>query len=145
MLKSLLVYNRHFNQAYIKHMEAQKVLDERSISLLSHIINAQHIWNARMKGEDLPMKPWEVHELEDMERLNEVAYMESMRLMKAMSPVQEIDYSNTRGESYTNSLQDVMLHITNHGTYHRGQLAARLKEIGVDAIPSDYIKYKREQ
>lgn len=130
---------------YIAHLQEHNVVDERCISLSSHIINAQHIWNARIKGEGMPVKAWQTHSIEQLDPLNEAGFTESMRLMNTLSPVHEIDYGNTQGETFKNSIQDVMLHIANHGTYHRGQLAARLTEIGVPALPSDYIRYKREQ
>jgi uncharacterized damage-inducible protein DinB len=47
------------------------------------------------------------------------------------------------GDTYTNSVQEILFHIINHSTYHRGQIMAQLRESGLEAISTDYIFYKR--
>jgi uncharacterized damage-inducible protein DinB len=38
-------------------------------------------------------------------------------------------------------LHELMQHITNHGTYHRGNLTAMLRQMGHPGVPTDYIFY----
>lgn len=40
---------------------------------------------------------------------------------------------------------EVLRHVVNHGTYHRGQVAALLKLHGVDFPETDYISWKNER
>ena len=40
---------------------------------------------------------------------------------------------------------DVLRHVVNHGTYHRGQAAALLKLHGVDFAETDYISWKNRR
>ena len=40
---------------------------------------------------------------------------------------------------------EVLRHVVNHGTYHRGQVAALLKLHGVDYPETDYISWKNER
>lgn len=39
------------------------------------------------------------------------------------------------------SLSDLVHHVVNHGTYHRGNLTAMLRQAGYKGIPTDYIFY----
>ncbi len=52
-------------------------------------------------------------------------------------------YSNKR-ELFKQPVWQVVLHVFNHGTYHRGQLVNILRQLGVEKIPqTDYIVFSR--
>lgn len=58
---------------------------------------------------------------------------------------EKVPYKNSRGESFSQPLQDILLHLFNHGTYHRGQLVTLLRQAGVAKIPStDFIVFTRQ-
>ena len=53
-------------------------------------------------------------------------------------------YKNMKGEPYEQPVKDIILHLNNHGTYHRGQLVTMLRQAGVEKVPqTDYILYSR--
>jgi uncharacterized damage-inducible protein DinB len=56
-----------------------------------------------------------------------------------------VEYTNTKGEKFANTRQDILLHVVNHSTYHRGQIASALKHAGIDPPTTDYIFYKRSR
>jgi len=144
MLRSLLEYNIHSNDLYIHFIEKEGITEEKSHSLLSHIINAQLIWNARIKLGEVPVAVWQMHNVHELKHYNAVAYEESLDIMVDMHPTSIISYQNSKGQHFQNSAHDIMYHVVNHATYHRGQIAARLKDMGFQAPISDYIFYKRE-
>jgi uncharacterized damage-inducible protein DinB len=40
----------------------------------------------------------------------------------------------------------MLLHLFNHGTYHRGQLVTMLRELGIEKIPpTDFIVWSRRK
>jgi uncharacterized damage-inducible protein DinB len=39
----------------------------------------------------------------------------------------------------------VLRHVVNHATYHRGQVASKLKRLGVEPPATDFIFWVREQ
>jgi uncharacterized damage-inducible protein DinB len=40
----------------------------------------------------------------------------------------------------------MLLHVFNHGTYHRGQLVTMLRQLGIENIPAtDFIVWSREK
>ena len=46
------------------------------------------------------------------------------------SLARETQYRNTRGELFSLPLADLMLHVIDHETYHRGQLNTMIKRAG---------------
>jgi len=56
-----------------------------------------------------------------------------------------IAYKNFKGDSFENRVEDILTHVINHSTYHRGQIIAQLKG-QLPSLPStDYILFIREQ
>lgn len=43
------------------------------------------------------------------------------------------------------SFSEILRHVVNHGTYHRGNIAAMLRQQGYAGVPTDYIFYLAEQ
>lgn len=57
-----------------------------------------------------------------------------------------LPYKNIRGEHYTQPVAEIVLHLSNHGTYHRGQIVTMLRQLGVERIPqTDYILFTRQK
>lgn len=48
---------------------------------------------------------------------------------------------NFSGETWTYRLEDLLRHVVNHSTYHRGQAAFLLRQLGHKALPTDYLLY----
>lgn len=56
-----------------------------------------------------------------------------------------LPYKNTKGQHFLQPVSDIIMHLANHGTYHRGQITTILRQLGVDRIPqTDYIVYGRK-
>lgn len=55
-------------------------------------------------------------------------------------------YRNTKKEEFKQPVNEVLLHLFNHATYHRGQLVTILRQLGVDKIPqTDFVVYCRKK
>lgn len=55
-------------------------------------------------------------------------------------------YQNSKKEQFKQPVYEMLLHIFNHGTYHRGQLVTMLRQLGVDKIPqTDFIVFSRKK
>ena len=55
-----------------------------------------------------------------------------------------LDFKTMKGDAFSQPIRDILLHLSNHGTYHRGQLVTMLRQVGVEKIPqTDYILYSR--
>ena len=56
----------------------------------------------------------------------------------------ELPYRNMKGDAFIQPVKEIILHLSNHGTYHRGQLVTMLRQVGVEKVPAtDYILFAR--
>jgi uncharacterized damage-inducible protein DinB len=52
-----------------------------------------------------------------------------------------ITYENPPGTPWTYPLKEMVRHVVNHSTYHRGQVTALLRQLGHPPDPTDYLVY----
>ena len=55
------------------------------------------------------------------------------------------DYRTTRGTPTSNPLWQMLQHLANHGTYHRGQVTTMLRQLGTTPTATDLILFYRER
>lgn len=55
----------------------------------------------------------------------------------------ELVYNNYVGDPYKNNVEQIMIHLVNHSTHHRGQVALLLRQNGFEPINTDFITYDR--
>jgi uncharacterized damage-inducible protein DinB len=136
-------YHHHFNQKLIDQLqEHESALTEGTGALLSHLLNAHQIWNARIDGGDM-YGVHEVHELSQCALIDQHNYEKTLEIIPSIPLVRKIEYRNSRGEAFVNSVRDILFHIANHTTHHRGQIIANLRRAGIEPIVTDYIFYRR--
>lgn len=142
--KALFEYSYHFNQKLMEIFLAhQDATSDRSLQLLNHLVNAQHVWNSRIIDTPPKMGVWDLHLFEDLRKLDKENMEQSINIVEQTDLQNIIAYTNTKGDRYSNSVRDILFHIINHSTHHRAQISSDLKINGVEPIPMDYIFYKR--
>lgn len=144
-LKDTFEYNYHCNNQLIDLFENQKqLLPEKSILLLNHLMNAQEIWNNRILETKSAVGVWEIRPLDHLKKINEINHNLSLHILETIPLDRTIEYTNSKGIAFSNSVQDILFHVMNHSTYHRAQIASDLKANGIEPLNSDYIFYKRK-
>jgi uncharacterized damage-inducible protein DinB len=59
---------------------------------------------------------------------------------------EKLAYSNSRGEPFTQPLNQIVMHVFNHSAYHNGQVVTILRQLKIEKIPAtDFIVWTREQ
>ncbi|TRZ45730.1 DinB family protein [Robertkochia solimangrovi] len=143
LFTDIFEYHHHFNQkliaVFIAHVSD---ISDRSIPTLSHIINAHTIWNCRVQKMETPPLN-QLHSLEESAQLDLSNYNYTMQILDQYELEEIIHYSNSRGNSYENTIRDILFHVNNHTTHHRGQLISDLRLNGIEPFISDYIFWKR--
>jgi uncharacterized damage-inducible protein DinB len=56
-----------------------------------------------------------------------------------------IEYRNFKGEPFSSRLWPLVQHVANHGSYHRGQVAVFLRQLGVKPPTTDLVAFDRER
>jgi uncharacterized damage-inducible protein DinB len=113
--------------------------------LFSHVLNAQHIWAQRISGKKPLYSVWDIHLKEEFEDLS----LENFKLIREALSNHPLDkriiYHNTKGDQYENRVDEILFHLFNHSTYHRGQVVTLLKKAGFKPPVTDYIMLKRDR
>jgi uncharacterized damage-inducible protein DinB len=50
-------------------------------------------------------------------------------------------YQGFDGKTFHRTIGDALLHVANHGTYHRGQIATLLRQLGKTPVSTDFFRY----
>lgn len=142
--KNIFAYHRESNQKLIEQLiEVEAKLPDRTVPLFSHALNAQQIWNARITGGEA-IDVFTVHPLDECDAFDLDNYQETLRIIDNYPNDMVVSYSNFKGDVFQNSLKDILFHINNHFTHHRGQIISDIRQSGPAPIITDYIFYKRQ-
>ncbi|MBG50149.1 MAG: damage-inducible protein DinB [Pseudozobellia sp.] len=140
----LFDYNYFCNKKLIEYCDSLDTVPEKSIGLFSHVLNAHHIWNARLRQEKSLYTVFQVHEISNWSEIHYENQRASFDITSETENFEKrIDYENSEGRLFTNTIQDVLFHIINHSAHHRGQIAMDFRQNGIEPLVSDYIFYKR--
>jgi uncharacterized damage-inducible protein DinB len=137
-------YSQYANEEVIKCCATYPdAVSEKVLLLLSHVVNAHSIWIDRVVGVTPNVGVWQKHELSEIATMNASNAARTKELLQTIPIEKRIEYRNTKGDVYENSVGELFFHIINHSTYHRGQIITKLKEGGAIVPATDYIFYKR--
>lgn len=142
--RDLLKYNYEANLKFIAVFENDRV-SEYAIDLFMHILNAQHVWNHRINRVEPKFSVWFRHSSDQLKSLNLENFQESIEIVEKADPGSLVKYKNSQGTEFENTVEDILSHIVNHSTYHRGQIALIWRNEGKASINTDYILYQREK
>jgi uncharacterized damage-inducible protein DinB len=141
--KELFDYNLQSNQSFIAHLLSHADhLSLKIIELQSHIINAHQVWNSRLLNKP-SFGVWEIHPVTALQNLDKENYQHSIAIIEEIDLNQIFNYTNTKGQPFSNTVRDILFHVINHSTYHRAQIATECKQNGIQPLPSDFILFKR--
>jgi uncharacterized damage-inducible protein DinB len=117
-----------------------------TLALLVHVMAAERLWLSRWQGAS-PKSLLSVRDIPSLDAL--VTAWEPLRAeMRAFvlgvdDPNQDVIYYRTNGEEKRNVWWHLFLHVVNHGTEHRSQVALYLAMHGIDVGNLDLIEYLR--
>ena len=112
---------------------------------LGHILWGEWLWLGRW--QDRPStgrSPLECLDLGTLERRwvkIEREQLEFIERLTAADLERPISYENPPGTPWTYPLAHMLQHVVNHSTYHRGQVAAMLRQVGTAPPPTDYLVF----
>ena len=115
-------------------------------ALLRHIIGAEQLWLERFGGTSpkaLPEFPSTYAGADFLAEWRKVKAREKEYVggLDAAKLAGKLAYTNMKGENHTFPLADILTHVVNHGTYHRGQLSHLLRDLGRPGVSTDYVAW----
>jgi len=121
---------------------------DRAARLLPHVQEARRTWLDRVRGEAYdPPADWFPAWSDDATRRAMAAQDQAWeRLLSDLTETdlgREITYESSEGKSYASVLADILTHVFNHSTYHRGQVARIVDELGGARAVTDFIAMGR--
>jgi uncharacterized damage-inducible protein DinB len=143
----LFKYNNWATRLTAESIVGLKKKNEKSQELLSHIISAQKIWLNRILKRDIIINPWQKITSDNWIEQNTTVTSEWINLIEGFQEKDfdaRVEYKNTAGEKYTNTVKDIISHVINHSAYHRAQIALLVRQSGGEPAKTDYLVYQRE-
>lgn len=140
--KELFDYTHHFNQEVIRLLLAHPdQAPEKALSLINHTVNAHQIWLSRILKEK-PVGVYDMRPLQELAALDLSNYHKTEHVLDTLELSNTITYTNSKGETYSKIMRDILFHVVNHATYHRAQIVTACKQEGIKPLSSDYILFK---
>ncbi len=140
----LFKYNRWCNLQLVEHLKSLPHLESVMLRL-SHIVAAEEIWFERI--QTLGHEPLPLFEAQPPAKLTPRLKKSAQRWLDLVDQLDDfhkvISYKTTQGTPYQTPLDDILIHVANHGTYHRGQIATILRQEGHEPLATDYILFCR--
>jgi uncharacterized damage-inducible protein DinB len=110
---------------------------------MGHIIGAEFLWLARMRGRPSELPVWPDLTLEQCDaRIQQLS--DGLGEALTGSGTRLVAYTNSKGEPWTSTVEDILIHTIVHSAYHRGQIASDMRSAGLEPAYTDYIHAVRQ-
>lgn len=142
----LVRYNRGANRRVAEMLTELKGAEvKRPLELFSHLLRAERVWLGRTYATpDAALPLWETDPLgRCRERLEANARAFEQLVADGSADTEPVTYTTTQGTTYATPVRDILAHVLNHATHHRGQIALLVREAGHTPQPLDLTFYLR--
>jgi uncharacterized damage-inducible protein DinB len=138
-LRRLLQYDGWANRDTVESLQEHP--PERSLRWMAHILGAEYLWLARLEDESAPLAVWPDLGVDACrEKAAALARLWPEFLEAHRNSLDDtVSYTNSQGEAWTNTVEEILTHVTVHSAYHRGQIASDLRAAGMTPAYTDYI------
>ena len=122
--------------------------DHNVLGTLVHVYVADRLWLDRVEGN--PARFFDPEQDMHLEVLKNdwPALLEQWKqwgaLLNEESILRDISYKSAKGDAFVTPVWQIVLHVVNHGTHHRGQVSGFLRAMGRTPPPLDFTIFCRE-
>jgi uncharacterized damage-inducible protein DinB len=116
---------------------------------LSHMLGAEWLWLERFKGVS-PTKLFDEAEFADILAVRErwgvveVHRADWLGSLREDQVAEVVAYKTLKGDPFQNPLWQLVQHVANHATYHRGQVIVMLRQLGARVVTTDMVVWDRD-
>jgi uncharacterized damage-inducible protein DinB len=114
---------------------------------MAHILSAQHLWFERLGQQAHTLAVWPHFTRRECEaEAAKVAalWKDHLNTLEEADLQGSVTYKNTRGETWTSRVDDILMHVIMHSVYHRGQIASDMRAAGFTPAYTDFIHAVRQ-
>lgn len=120
----------YFNQKIFESIDAhQEQISQRLKELWSHTASVHSIWFNKIVLLDKSPEPWDTLDLKELIKIDKTNFESSISLIDNFDLDSDVSYLIGNGNTYINSVHDILFQKNNHSTYHRRQIAVEFKYI----------------
>ncbi len=143
LLGRLIAYDHWANGETLASIERAAKPSPRALGLMNHVLATEAGWLQRM-GHDAGFSGfWPGDDVAGLRRILP-ARLEAFLADAHLSDLaRTIRYVNSKGEAWTSTVGDVLMHLVVHSAYHRGQIASDLRASGAEPASTDFIHATR--
>jgi uncharacterized damage-inducible protein DinB len=142
----LITHLEWADQRVLASLRSASQAPAKALEIYSHILGSEHVWLSRINGDDPRLAVWPKLSLDECERVAAENVAGLQKIGGSVTPAtlgRAITYRNSAGDQFTSTLEDILTHVTLHGSYHRGQVASLVRSGGDVPLPTDYIFFTR--
>lgn len=121
--------------------------DDPAFTTLVHVFQADRIWLSRTTDHPRTSMadPGEAWTVDTLARAWEEVANGWRQWADGVTDAQApLVYRNLAGKEAQVELWELIMHLVNHGSYHRGQVAMRLRQMGRQPVATDFHIYRQE-
>jgi uncharacterized damage-inducible protein DinB len=150
-ISKLLQYNTWANRLIIEQVETFPLdLFDKHVggsfgsikSVMIHLLESDYLWLYRWKGNPLADIPaWQHTDLAEMKKIWYPIQNEMVELSDKISSSENIKFITRKGLPFTLPFGEIAVHLSHHGSYHRGQLTNMIRDLGQKPVATDYFLF----
>lgn len=140
--KDKFEYDFLSNKKWIEHLVAHEDnLSPYILKSMSHIINVHHIWIYRVQQKKQESFTWDVLPIDFWHKLTQENYLQTVEFLENIDLTEKVNYHDEEGVEMERETVDILYHILQHNTYHRGQIAHELRSLNLPVPVFNFISY----
>jgi uncharacterized damage-inducible protein DinB len=146
-LRRQFTYDAWANREVLANLKTSSRPTTRPLQLLAHVLSAEQLWLERIRKRSQTLPVWPEFTIDQCEaQIAECARLWQDLLLQLDSArlSENIDYKNSKGEPWSNTVQDILTHVLLHSAYHRGQIASHIRSGGEQPAYTDFILAVRQ-
>jgi uncharacterized damage-inducible protein DinB len=130
------------NERWCNYLFEQETEYPELNRLMSHLLNAHHLWIRRIRGEEPESGVWDVFDSRYFARLNHQNYSETADFLEKHAESFLVHYTTTDRKHMEIPSEQLLFHILHHSAHHRGQLALLAAQHQLDNRPvHNYVSF----
>lgn len=145
-LRRLWAHAAWADAAVLAELERLPAVPPLVLREYAHLIGAEEVWLARLESRPSKAAVWPdlpLPAVAELARGTRAGYQSYLATRTEKEIARDVAYTNTAGQAFSTSIDDILTHVVLHGQYHRGKVNVLLRQEGLSPVPADFIAYVR--